>query len=285
MIPEAFDYRRAASVDEALSLLASGGVALAGGHSLIPALKLRLSEPATLVDIARIPGLSGIRRRRRDAGDRRDHAPPRRRDVGGRGVARPRPRPGGSDGRRPAGAKPRHARRVARARGTARRPAGGDARARRRDRRAGAVRHAHASRPTTSSPTTTRRPSPRASSSPRSASPAPSRRAPTSSSTAGRWTGRSSALRCPGAQTAGGSGSRGSHRLRSEPAARRRRSPTAPRSPTPRCGQGRASTRRKGSTARPSTSGTSRRCWCAGRWSERPDETSADTVRPCATPR
>jgi carbon-monoxide dehydrogenase medium subunit len=61
VIPEAFAYRRAGSVDEALGLLADGGVPLAGGHSLIPALKLRLSEPATLVDIARIPGLSGIR--------------------------------------------------------------------------------------------------------------------------------------------------------------------------------------------------------------------------------
>jgi len=60
VIPEAFDYRRATSVEDALGLLARGGVPLAGGHSLIPALKLRLSEPATLVDIARIPGLSGI---------------------------------------------------------------------------------------------------------------------------------------------------------------------------------------------------------------------------------
>jgi carbon-monoxide dehydrogenase medium subunit len=61
VIPEAFAYRRAGSVEEALELLAAGGVPLAGGHSLIPALRLRLSEPATLVDIARIPGLSGIR--------------------------------------------------------------------------------------------------------------------------------------------------------------------------------------------------------------------------------
>lgn len=60
MIPEAFAYRRAGTVEEAIELLADGGVPLAGGHSLIPALKLRLSEPATLVDIARIPGLSGI---------------------------------------------------------------------------------------------------------------------------------------------------------------------------------------------------------------------------------
>jgi carbon-monoxide dehydrogenase medium subunit len=61
MIPEAFEYERPGSLDEALGLLAAGGIPLAGGHSLIPALKLRLTEPETLVDIARIPGLSGIR--------------------------------------------------------------------------------------------------------------------------------------------------------------------------------------------------------------------------------
>jgi carbon-monoxide dehydrogenase medium subunit len=60
MIPEAFEYERPGSLDEALGLLAAGGIPLAGGHSLIPALKLRLTEPETLVDIARIPGLSGI---------------------------------------------------------------------------------------------------------------------------------------------------------------------------------------------------------------------------------
>ena len=61
MIPEAFDYERPGTLDEALSLLGAGGTPLAGGHSLIPALKLRLTEPERLVDIARIPGLSGIR--------------------------------------------------------------------------------------------------------------------------------------------------------------------------------------------------------------------------------
>jgi carbon-monoxide dehydrogenase medium subunit len=61
VIPEAFDYELAGSVEEALRLLGAGGVPLAGGHSLIPALKLRLSEPETLVDIARIPELKGIR--------------------------------------------------------------------------------------------------------------------------------------------------------------------------------------------------------------------------------
>ena len=62
MIPTAFDYHRATSLDDALAKLAGGnGKVLAGGHSLVPLMKLRLSEPGTLVDIARIPELSGIR--------------------------------------------------------------------------------------------------------------------------------------------------------------------------------------------------------------------------------
>ncbi len=63
MIPIAFEYQRAASIDEAIQLLreANGsGRLLAGGHSLIPLMKLRLSEPSLLIDIARIPGLRGI---------------------------------------------------------------------------------------------------------------------------------------------------------------------------------------------------------------------------------
>lgn len=64
MIPSAFDYSRATSLDDAIKRLeASGGAAklIAGGHSLVPLMKLRLSEPRTLVDIARIRGLSNIR--------------------------------------------------------------------------------------------------------------------------------------------------------------------------------------------------------------------------------
>lgn len=64
MIPAAFEYSRATSVDDALAKLgASNGDAklIAGGHSLIPVMKLRLSQPATLIDIGRIPELSGIR--------------------------------------------------------------------------------------------------------------------------------------------------------------------------------------------------------------------------------
>ena len=64
MIPVPFEYARATSVDDALAkMAASGGDAkfIAGGHSLVPLMKLRLSEPKLLIDIARIPGLSGIR--------------------------------------------------------------------------------------------------------------------------------------------------------------------------------------------------------------------------------
>jgi carbon-monoxide dehydrogenase medium subunit len=63
MIPVAFDYERATSVDDALAKLAAsgGGKFIAGGHSLVPLMKLRLSEPGRLVDISRIPGLSGIK--------------------------------------------------------------------------------------------------------------------------------------------------------------------------------------------------------------------------------
>jgi carbon-monoxide dehydrogenase medium subunit len=68
MIPAAFDYVRAGSADEALSLLQSHGddaKLLAGGHSLIPLMKLRLASPAVLIDVARLTDLSYIR----DGGD------------------------------------------------------------------------------------------------------------------------------------------------------------------------------------------------------------------------
>ena len=64
MIPAAFEYARATSLDDALAkLTAANGDAkfIAGGHSLVPLMKLRLSEPKVLIDIARIPDLSGIR--------------------------------------------------------------------------------------------------------------------------------------------------------------------------------------------------------------------------------
>jgi carbon-monoxide dehydrogenase medium subunit len=61
MIPTAFEYQRATSVDDAIAKLKAGGKILAGGHSLVPLMKLRLSEPGVLVDIARIPELAGVR--------------------------------------------------------------------------------------------------------------------------------------------------------------------------------------------------------------------------------
>lgn len=62
MIPVSFTYERAASVEDAVKKLGAGDAKLiAGGHSLVPLMKLRLSEPGRLIDIARIPGLSGIR--------------------------------------------------------------------------------------------------------------------------------------------------------------------------------------------------------------------------------
>ena len=56
MYPAKFDYHRASTVEEALDLLEQNEDAkvLAGGHSLLPMMKLRLAQPATIVDIGRI---------------------------------------------------------------------------------------------------------------------------------------------------------------------------------------------------------------------------------------
>jgi aerobic carbon-monoxide dehydrogenase medium subunit len=63
MIPAEFDYVAPESLDEALSALqGEDAKVLAGGHSLIPLMKLRLAYPALLVDLRRVPGLSGIER-------------------------------------------------------------------------------------------------------------------------------------------------------------------------------------------------------------------------------
>lgn len=64
MTPGAFDYHRPKSVEEAVGLLANLGdeaKVLAGGHSLVPMMKLRLAEPAHLIDINGIAGLKGVR--------------------------------------------------------------------------------------------------------------------------------------------------------------------------------------------------------------------------------
>lgn len=63
MYPPKFDYYRAESVDEALSLLQEheGAKLMAGGHSLIPVMKLRLADPGTVIDIGRIAKMKGIK--------------------------------------------------------------------------------------------------------------------------------------------------------------------------------------------------------------------------------
>ena len=68
MIPAAFDYVRAGSADEALAALAEHGdeaKVLAGGHSLVPLMKLRLATPSVLVDVGRVDDLKYVR----DEGD------------------------------------------------------------------------------------------------------------------------------------------------------------------------------------------------------------------------
>jgi len=68
VIPAAFDYVRAESAEEAISLVGQHGDEakfIAGGHSLLPMMKLRLAQPAVLIDIGRLTDLSYIR----DGGD------------------------------------------------------------------------------------------------------------------------------------------------------------------------------------------------------------------------
>jgi aerobic carbon-monoxide dehydrogenase medium subunit len=86
MIPARFDYVAPTSLDEALSALQSGGEdakVLAGGHSLLPLMKLRLAAPSLLVDLRRVPGLSGISR---DDGEWAIGAMTRHVDVAGGGL-------------------------------------------------------------------------------------------------------------------------------------------------------------------------------------------------------
>jgi carbon-monoxide dehydrogenase medium subunit len=63
MYPARFEYLRPTTIDEAVALLARHGddaKLLAGGHSLIPAMKLRLAQPKVVIDIGRIGNLSYI---------------------------------------------------------------------------------------------------------------------------------------------------------------------------------------------------------------------------------
>ncbi len=118
-----FDYHRPKTLAEATRLLQANKDAklLAGGHSLIPAMKLRLAGPGTLVDIGAIEELSGITT---DGGHLRDRRP--HHACGHRGVGRgpgglPGPGRGGRPDRRCPGAQPRHHRRRPRPRRSRRR--------------------------------------------------------------------------------------------------------------------------------------------------------------------
>ena len=89
MIPAEFDYVAPASLEEALTALRDGGEdakVIAGGHSLLPLMKLRLAAPSLLVDLRLVPGLSGIQR---ENGTFRIGAMTRHVDVAGGGLGLP----------------------------------------------------------------------------------------------------------------------------------------------------------------------------------------------------
>jgi aerobic carbon-monoxide dehydrogenase medium subunit len=65
VIPAEFDYTAPATLEDAITALSDGGEdakLLAGGHSLLPLMKLRLATPSLLVDLRKVPGLHGIQR-------------------------------------------------------------------------------------------------------------------------------------------------------------------------------------------------------------------------------
>ena len=140
MIPAAFEYARAESVDHAIELLSSNEDAkiLAGGHSLLPLMRLRLARPSML-DRHR-PGLGPVRHpcRRRCRGDRCADPSPRRREQRGPAGAVPDRRAHGRGDRGPAGPSHGHDRWLGRPRGSRLRHADGPGGARCRDGGAGA---------------------------------------------------------------------------------------------------------------------------------------------------
>ena len=144
MISTAFDYSRATSLDDALAKLRAangGGKLIAGGHSLVPLMKLRLSEPQDADRHRAHPGPVRHPREGRQDRDRRRHRAPRRRLVraAAAGVSRCSPKPRRTIGdpqvrnRGTLGGSLAHADPVGRL-------PGGDARARRRDPRQGPER-------------------------------------------------------------------------------------------------------------------------------------------------
>ena len=94
VIPAEFDYVAPESLEEALGALRDGGEdakLLAGGHSLVPLMKLRLAAPTLLVDLRKVPGLRGVQRDNGQLADR-GHDPARR------AAEQRRPRPGRAGG-------------------------------------------------------------------------------------------------------------------------------------------------------------------------------------------
>jgi aerobic carbon-monoxide dehydrogenase medium subunit len=83
VIPASFDYVRVGSVEEAIGALQEHGdeaKLLAGGHSLLPLMKLRLAAPEVLIDLGPVRALTGVRATDDGRlGDRRHDPPPGRR--------------------------------------------------------------------------------------------------------------------------------------------------------------------------------------------------------------
>ena len=91
MIPAEFDYVAPDTLEDAISALESGGEdakLLAGGHSLLPLMKLRLAAPSLLVDLRKLPGLHGVQPRERRLADRRDDDSLRARALAELGILR-----------------------------------------------------------------------------------------------------------------------------------------------------------------------------------------------------
>ena len=191
MIPAEFDYVAPDTLDGAIKALSDGGEdakLLAGGHSLLPLMKLRLAAPSLLVDLRKVPGLHGIERQDGSwrIGALTPHAELEHSPRAGCPLARR------GDDRRPAGPQPGHDRRIARPRRPRLRPAGGAA-----DRRG--VGHAQGlrraaldrgRRPVPGLPgdrRRSRRGDDRGSASPRSTAGASATRSSTAAARTGRW--------------------------------------------------------------------------------------------------
>ncbi len=132
MIPREFEYHAPASVSDAIGLLERLGdeaKVLAGGHSLLPMMKMRFAQPAHLIDLGRIAELRGIREDKGTLAHRRDDHRERPHLVEAAAGKVPAAGRGRAPDLGPAGALQGHHRRRHRARRSGQRPSGADARA------------------------------------------------------------------------------------------------------------------------------------------------------------